>query len=282
MSATGADTAAGRVARHQRWTLADIPYAQIARDAVARDEELFYMVTAASFVEITTDLYTRNLIEYFSGDPEVTAWLAEHWEHEELQHGQALKRYVQAAWPQFDWESAYRSFFAEYSACCRVERLEATRCMEMAARCVVEMGTATYYTILSRLTAEPVLAELARYIKEDEVRHYKYFYHYFLRYREREGAGRARVLRALWHRLKMIDGEDGLIAMKHIYLASHPGARFDRRVYRRLQKRIRQAVAQHFPHQMSLKMLLKPLDLAAPVQQLALPVLELVSHRLVA
>src|SRR5579885_2521409 len=115
MSATGADLSAGRVARHQRWTLADIPYAQIARDAVARDDELFYLVTAASFIEITTDLYTRNLIEYFSGDPEVTAWLAEHWEHEELQHGQALKRYVQAAWPQFDWESAYRSFFAEYS-----------------------------------------------------------------------------------------------------------------------------------------------------------------------
>lgn len=267
---------------HQRWTLDDIPWQNIQRDAVAHAEELFYLVTTASFIEITTDLYTQNLVTYFSDDEEVTTWLAGHWEHEELQHGQSLKRYVQTAWPEFDWEKAYQSFFEEYSECCKLDLLEPTRSMEMAARCVVEMGTASYYTTLSRLSPDPVLSELTYHIREDEVRHYKYFYYYFLRYREREGASRARVLRALWHRLKMIDGEDGLIAMKHVFMACHPGETFDRRVYRGLQKRCRHAAGQYFPHEMSIKMLIKPLDLGPRVQQVALPILTGVARHVVA
>ncbi len=266
----------------QRWSLDDIPWNDIQPRVVEQQQELFYLVTVASFIEITTDLYTRNLIEYFFDDAEVTQWLNQHWEHEELQHGQSLKRYVQKAWPGFDWESAYRDFHHEYSQCCRVDLLEPTRSMEMAARCVVEMGTTSYYTMLSKLSTEPVLCLLSRHIREDEVRHYKHFYHYFLRYRQREGAGRTRVLRALWHRLKMIDGEDGLIALKHVFLASHPGEVFDMRIYRRLQKRCRRAAGQYLPLQMSIKMLIKPLDLNPRFQHLALPILATLARYMIA
>lgn len=265
----------------QHWTLDDIPWHAIRREAVTGEPELFYLVSSASFIEITTDLYTRNLRDYFAGDAEVTDWLENHWEHEELQHGQALKRYVQTAWPEFDWERTYQAFFQEYSGFCKPELLEPTRSMEMAARCVVEMGTASYYTTLSRLSPDPVLSELTHHIREDEVRHYKHFYHYFLRYREQEGAGRGRTLRALWHRLKMIAGEDGLIAMKHVYLGRHPGGYFDTRVYRELRRRCRRAAGRHFPHAMSMKMLIKPLDLGPRVQHVALPILTSVARHVV-
>ena len=266
----------------QHWSQEDITWDSIRLDVVERQEELFYLVTVASFVEITTDLYTRNLFEYFIDDTEITQWLERHWEHEELQHGECLKRYVQRAWPWFDWESAYRAFHAEYSQYCKLDLLEPTRSMEMAARCVVEMGTASYYTMLCRLSDEPVLRQLTGYIRDDEVRHYKHFYHYFLRYRDREGAGRARVLRALWHRLKMIDGEDGLIALKHVFTACHPGEVFDMRIYRRLQKRCRRAAAKYLPLQMSIKMLIKPLDLNPRLQQMALPVLKQIARYMLA
>ncbi|MGA9855243.1 MAG: ferritin-like domain-containing protein [Gammaproteobacteria bacterium] len=266
-------TAAQDFQSHQRWSLDDIPWHSIRRDAMAHQEELFYLVTVASFIEITTDLYTHNLLEYFFDDEEVTLWLDAHWEHEELQHGQSLKRYVQTAWPEFNWEQAYAAFLKEYSQCCRLDLLEPTRSMEMAARCVVEMGTASYYTALSRLSPDPVLSMLTHHIREDEVRHYKHFYHYFLRYREREGASRARVLKALWHRLKMIDGEDGLIAIKHVYLASHPDQPFDMRVYRDLRKRYQHKVRKYFPLEMSIKMLIKPLGLSPSIQHMAVPML---------
>ena len=56
----------------------------------------------ASLMESATDLYTENLVDYFAGDEEVTLWLEQYWLPEELQHGRALRRYVEAAWPQFD------------------------------------------------------------------------------------------------------------------------------------------------------------------------------------
>jgi hypothetical protein len=94
-----------------------------------RDETgLFYIIASASFIEITSDLYTKNLIEFYDGDDQISDWLANYWEREEVQHGIALKRYVQAAWPDFDWEKAYQGFFDEYSRVCNLEMRRPTRC----------------------------------------------------------------------------------------------------------------------------------------------------------
>ena len=243
---------------------------------VADRELLFYLVTTASFIETATDTYARNLIEHYAGDGDATAWLEQHWQHEELQHGRALRRYVQTAWPDVDWERVYQAFFTEFSATCVVEALEAGRCLEMVSRCIVEMGTASYYTALSRLSPEPVLSRLAGLIREDEVRHYKYFYHYFLRYRER--LGRRKIFGAILRRLRMIDGADSSIALKHAYAIRHPGALFDNRVYRRIQKQARYLMGPNFPHEMSVKMTLKPLDLNPRLQKLLVPSITVASR----
>ena len=44
------------------WSVEDIPY--IEPDKADISLELFYMLTCASFVEITSGLYTRNLSIY--------------------------------------------------------------------------------------------------------------------------------------------------------------------------------------------------------------------------
>ncbi|MGB9428418.1 MAG: ferritin-like domain-containing protein [Gammaproteobacteria bacterium] len=275
---TPASSVTRRSPAHQRWRLDDIPWQSIDRAAVADREMLFYLVTTASFIETATDTYARNLIEYYAGDAEATAWLEQHWQHEELQHGRALKRYVQTAWPDFDWDKVYQKFFAEFSANCVVEALEPSRCLEMVSRCIVEMGTSSYYTSLSRLSPEPVLGLLAGLIREDEVRHYKYFYRYFLRYRERENLGRRKIFRAILRRLRMIDGDDSSIALKHAYGIRHPGAPFDNRLYRIIQKRGRYLMGPHFPHDSSVKMTLKPLDLNPRVQKILVPIIVFLSR----
>jgi len=269
-------------ARHQRWTLDDIPWHKIDSNIVAAKEGLLLLVASASFVEIATDIYARNLLERFSHEQEVGEWLDRHWQHEELQHGHALRRYVEAAWPSFDWVGVHRLFFEEFSITCKTEALEATKALEMASRCVVEMGTASYYTTLSRLSPEPVLRELAAFIAEDEVRHYKHFYRYFCRYRDMEEPGRARIALALWRRLKMIRDDDGYLAFKHIYEARHAGERATRAVYRKVRRRCKDVVSGHFPHEMSIKMLLKPLDLAPSTHRVAQTTLEALARRLVA
>ena len=268
-------------ARHQRWSLDDIPWDKVERKVVAAEEELLLLVAAASFVEIATDLFARNLLERFAREAEIGEWLERHWQHEELQHGRALKRYVEVAWPDLDWAKVHRAFFEEFSVTCKVEALEPTLALEMASRCVVEVGTASYYTTLSRLSPEPVLRRLAAFIAEDEVRHYKHFYRYFCRYRDIEAPGRARIALALWRRVKMIRDDDGYLAFKHVYGARHPKEKIDRSVYSRVRRRCKVVVGSHFPHEMSVKMLLKPLDLAPSTRRMAQTTLEALA-RLVA
>lgn len=267
-------------ADHQHWRLDDIPWQQIDRSAVANQELLFYLVTTASFIETTTDTYAHNLIEYYSGDAEATAWLDHHWQHEELQHGRALKKYVQSAWPEFDWDQVYAAFYTEFAATCTVEALEPSRCLEMVSRCIVEMGTASYYTTLARLSPDPVLAKLALLIREDEVHHYKYFYRYFRHYREINHPSRWKILKTILHRLRMIDGEDSSIAFKYVHAIRHPGVRFDNRLYRRVQKQVRCLMGRQFPRTMSVKMTLKPLDLSPRLQKIAVPCISWLSRYL--
>ena len=270
----------GRSAGRRHWSLDDIPWHAVRSDAVARNEALFYLVASASLMESATDLYTENLIEFFVDDKEVTSWLAHHWLPEELQHGRALRRYVEAAWPDFDWEPTYIRFIEEFRPLCDTA-LESARSLEMASRCVVETGTASYYTTLSRASPEPVLASLTRRIVEDEIRHYKYFYRFFRKYRVAENPGRAAFVPALWRRLRMTNGDDSFVVLKHVYGARHPGARFDKQVYRDLRRKGRDLVRDHFPHEMSVRMLLKPLALGPRIQRVALPVAVALARRLV-
>ena len=108
------------------WSPDDIPYGMIEPSRVADDLYLFYMVAAASLVEINSDLFTRNLVKYFHDDPEINDWLSQQWQREEIRHGMALKRYVNTVWPEFDWDRTLRRFSADYTRLCRPERLGPT------------------------------------------------------------------------------------------------------------------------------------------------------------
>ena len=211
---------------------------------------------------------------------EVTSWLEQHWLPEELQHGLGLRRYVASAWPNFPWEEVRARFVEEFRPFCD-EALEPARCLEMASRCVVEMGTASLYTTLSRASLDPVLTLLTRRIAEDEVRHYKHFYRYFRKYREIEHSKRSAVAPALWRRLRMTGGEDRLVVLKHVHRARHPRAPFDATVYRKVKRECREILRPHFPVEMSVRMLLKPLALARSVQRATVPALTVLARRVV-
>jgi len=269
---------ADRTSARRHWSLDDIPWQAIRRDTVAGNEVFFYLVASASLMESATDLYTANLIDYFAGDDEVTSWLSQYWLPEELQHGQALRRYVEAAWPEFQWEAVRDRFVEEFRPFCD-EALERERGLEMASRCVVETGTASFYKTLSRASPDPVLALVTRRIAEDEVRHYKHFYRFFRKYRGIERTGRGQVVPALWRRLRMTGGEDRRIVLKHVHRARHPRAAFDVAFYRKLQRQCRNLLRPHFPVEMSVRMVLKPLALGPRTQRMALPIVTALARR---
>ena len=255
------------------WRLEDIDLAAIDRSRIDDEDTLFFLLATSSFVESASDLYTRNLSEYYSEEPEVVRWLNRNWEHEELQHGRALRAYLQALWPDFDWESANRDFFADYGARCTLDEFEPTRGLEMAARCVVETGTAAFYRTLHSYTSEPVLKTLTAHIKSDEVRHYSYFWHFFQVYQARDSAHRWHVFRAVARRVAEARDDDGLIAFRHAWRYRFPARPFELRHYQAFQKRLKRIFRHHFPVEMAVKMLMKPLELPAWLQRPLVPVL---------
>lgn len=254
------------------WSVDQITYGALDRSRVQFDRQLFYLLSSASFIEITSDLYTRNLVEFFGDDRETVDWLKNGWEPEELQHGLALKRYVQAAWPEFDWEEAYRCFFTEYSSTCSMEALEPSASLELVARCVVETGTSSFYRMIGEASDEPVLKELAGRIAADEVRHYKHFYRYFCKYCARERPGRLAIFRTLLGRTTEIQSEDAFIAFKHVCLTQNPQREFDPRDYDNYRRGIKRLAKEHFPQEMATKMILKPLGLGPAAGRIIVPV----------
>jgi rubrerythrin len=274
-----ADLTRGSEPAADHWTLDDLQLERIERDKVRGDELIYALVTAASFVETAAELYTSNLVLHFP-DARARAWLANRWRPEELQHGRALRAYVEAAWPELDWDQGYRGFFDDYSRLCTMDELEASRALEMAARCVVETGTATFYTSLHALAHEPVLRRLAGFIRRDEVRHYNYFRSFYQDYQAEERVGRLGVLRALHKRFTEAEQEDAYIGFRHAWLMRHPGETFQDEYFTAFMRQVRMGFAPHYPYRMMIRMLLQPLDLNRTVQKLAIPLLARGARRL--
>jgi len=259
------------------WTIHAIDWSKLEPERSRADSMVYYLVAAGSFIESAADLYSTNLVGHFS-NPALQRWLAERWEPEELQHGRALRRYVEAVWPELDWERGYEAFFAEYSPLCNMEELEQSPALELAARCVVETGTATFYTALHRRAREPVLKELTDRIRQDEVRHYTRFREFLDDHRRDEGIGRAGVLGALYRRASAAQNEDAYVGFKHAWRMRNPG-RFGDALFDRFRAELRDMMGRCYPYRMALQMLLRPLELNRTLVRLSLPLLERAARR---
>jgi hypothetical protein len=275
-----ADISRGAQPEARHWTLADLDLTRIQHGLVREDWFTYYLVAGASFIETAAELYTDNLVRHFS-DPLAREWLAKRWQPEELQHGRALRAYVEAVWPALDWERGYAGFFEEYSALCTMDELEASRTLEMAARCVVETGTATFYTTLHACAREPVLKRLTGFIRRDEVRHYNYFRSFFQAYQAEERVGRLSVLRALYKRLAEAEQEDAYVGFKHAWCSLHPDQPFRDEHFVAFMGEVRERLRPHYPYRMLVQMVLQPLRLNRTVQKVAEPLLIRGARRLV-
>ena len=244
--------------RHPVWRVADIDFTRA--DPRHRDDvTLFYVLTGASFVESGSDLYTRNLLTYYRGDPLIAEWLGTVWEPEELQHGAALRAYVQAVWPEFDWVKAYDGFLAEYSQAASPDAFEATPRLELAARCMIETGTTSLYRMLHDYAREPVLREVLAHIRDDEVNHFKHFLGFF---RTQPGnENRLKVAWAIGRRVRESRSDDAWIAFRHAFEVRNPGCSCRRADFDRWQAELRGIVRRSFPFRLAADMLLAPLAL---------------------
>jgi rubrerythrin len=215
-----------------RWTLDDIPWDRLDRSKL--DLEILRIVKAACLVEYNGGAYAHHLCRIFRDDPDFQQ-AARRWGEEEMQHGKALRRWAELANPEFDFDVAFGRFQAGYQVDFdRDVSRRGSRSGEMIARCMVEVGTSSYYTALHEAVQEPVLKEICRNIAADEIRHYKLFYRNLTRCLERERIG-------FWKRLRVAAGriaesEDDELAYAY-YAANESSRPYDRRRCKRAYAR---------------------------------------------
>lgn len=221
----------------KHWTLNDIPWHEF--DPAKADPAMVPIVKAASIVEFNGRDYARYLNEVFSDDAAFQK-LANDWADEEVQHGEALRKWAELADPTFDFEHSFKRFINGYQQVPKEVNgsVRGSRSGELIARCIVETGTSNYYTAIKERTDEPVLKAIAARIAADELRHYKLFYTALQQYLAKEKLG-------LLGRLKIAVGrvaesEDDELAYAYYaanapetetYSLAHYGALYARHAY---------------------------------------------------
>ena len=241
----------------KHWTLEHIPWSRFDPSRV--DPEIVKLVKAAAMVEFNGGDYATYLNRVFADDPEFQV-VADKWAREEVQHGQALAAWAKLADPDFDFDSAFKRFTDGYSIDLDVERsVRGSRAGELVARCIVETGTSSYYAALMEAADEPVLKQICRNIAADELRHYKLFYTYLLRYLEREELNGWRRVKVTLSRIG--ESEDDELAYAY-FAANHPGETYDRKRFSRAYARRAYAVYRRHHIERGMAMALKATGLS--------------------
>src|SRR5438270_13453498 len=134
------------------------------------DPEIVKLVKAASLVEYNGAAYAHHLCRIFNDDRDFQVG-ARRWGAEDIQHGRGLARWAELADPEFDFETSFDRFQAGY----RIDfdsdtSRRGSRSGEMIARCIVEVGTSSYYAALRDAVREPVLRHVCLNISSDDIR----------------------------------------------------------------------------------------------------------------
>lgn len=191
---------------YQHWTIEDIPWDRF--EATAVDPDLLKIVKAAALVEFNGGDYATYLCSVFHDDAEFQA-AARTWAQEEVQHGQVLARWAALADPGFDFDDSFRRFAGAIRLPLDAPTsVRGSRSGELIARCMVEVGTSSYYTALTEAAEEPVLKAICARIAADELRHYKLFYSHLKGYRVREPIGLIQRLSVALGRIAESDDDE--------------------------------------------------------------------------
>lgn len=208
----------------KHWTLDDITWDRF--DGGKVDPDLVRIIKSAAMVEFNAADYVAYLEHVFPDDPAFIQ-AARIWGEEERQHGRALSAWVKLVEPDYDFDARFEDFRTGFRLDIGVdESIRGSRSGELVARCMVEVGTSSYYSALADSTEEPVIEALCRRIAADELRHYKLFYDHLKRYLDLEGMNKLRRLRVAMGRILEISNDELSYAY---YAANNNGESYDRK-----------------------------------------------------
>jgi hypothetical protein len=161
-------------AERVRWRMEDIPWSSIDRSKVTPNS--LALVRQIALAELTTYAATRRFLQEFSDDIDFTQWMSV-WFYEETKHPYALIRWMHELGETFSAKEMVRG------------RITApfmkSRFGMLVTNVISEVNASAGYTVLYRMTDEPVLKLVAKNLAGDEARHATGFFAYARRAFER-------------------------------------------------------------------------------------------------
>ena len=159
-----------------------------ARALVRFNGLTFHSLAAASFLETAVPLHVNRLSPGVWRPSRRRLWLEQVWWPQRAELGRQLREYVEATWPEFDWNAAYHEFYESYRPRSGLEGGHGGLALEALGLCVTAAQAALFYRALANSADEPALRALARKAACDHAG----FFDYFPRAVRTLQAGRAR------------------------------------------------------------------------------------------
>jgi len=123
---------------------------------------LFHGLATASLLEAAAPSGASRLPRALVATPEIAHWVEQVWRPQRNARARALRAYIDAVWPEFDWVGAYEDFCKLYAQRPGCAAGPTTPALETLACCVLESQAALFYRAIAAGADDPVLRELAR------------------------------------------------------------------------------------------------------------------------
>ena len=146
-----------------------------ARALVRFNAVTFHSLAAASFLETVVALHVNRQALVYAAHPDVRSWLEQVWGPQRAELGRQLREYIEATWPEFDWNAAYQDFHDNYRPHSGFEGKNGDIALAALGLCVTSAQAALFYRALANSADEPTLRALARSAASDHAGFFDYF-----------------------------------------------------------------------------------------------------------
>jgi len=168
-----------------------------ARALVRFNGLVFHSLAAASFLETAVPGHVNRRTQVFGAHPDVGFWLEQAWLPQRAELGRQLREYVEATWPEFDWNAAYHEYYESHRPRFALENGHGGLSLEALGLCVTAAQAALFYRALANSADEPALRALARKAACDHAGFFDTFRALFERCQQVERVGFAATWRTI-------------------------------------------------------------------------------------
>ncbi len=156
------------------WRATDFNYSRVMPRQF--DADLLYILRATALVESRADQYGDYLRAVFATRGAAWREAIDRWNHEEAEHGRALRRLCETADAPFAFDrhmGAYLNGVAYHA--CDGRSVRGSIAGELVARCIVEALASTFYRVLRDSCHDETGRAVLHTLALDEARHYGMF-----------------------------------------------------------------------------------------------------------